>query len=577
MIQPLSKFATLRHTLLVLSVATLAMPACKKEGAIPTSATGRVTDFAEHLPAQAEGAVFVGDLKAMRETLTTVKTEVGTVVPQIEGIQKEITNELGVDILDAASYAQAGIADAGIATAFVKDRIALFVYVNDAQKFDTFFAEKAKKLSGSDAAAKAETINDLQVKLVGDGPKQVAWVHDGKLVIIGLSGPTGESATAAGQFVAGLAKTDKAASMASSESFKRFNKALPGDKYAVTAFGNPVSLAETAPFKEATAEAANDPGAKESIEWYKKNAESLGLGLAQENRELKVTAFFGPSADLAAKVKALSEDVPKSPWTGFASKQTVLGLRTAINALKAYTLVKDTMPAADRAEFEKGLAEGANEIGVNVEQDIINNLTGNFGLFFYGLNMGKAMAAAQNPAAALGAVNVVFGAQFKDKAKLAESFNKILTKMNEKAKERAGEAEFTPLAASDFADGGKTLALPDGAGAIYIVNDMLIYGTAEATPEQLQASIAGKSEKLGDDLGLRFSADAPYNGLYVNFPAINAMLGPMAAMEPRLAILQRLEAASLTADANDQGLMLNLRLRLQPAAAGGGAAAPAQP
>lgn len=565
MVQPQSKLYSLRHALIVTALATIALPACKKEGEIPSSPAARVVDLAEHLPATTEGAVFVGDLKAMRETLTTIKAEIGPLVPQLEGYQKEISNELGLDVLDAATYAQAGIADAGTGVAYINGQVALFVYVQDPVKFDTFFAERAKKVTGATAEPKTETVNELQVKVVGELPKQVAWVHAGKLVIIG-SKTANAAADGPGvaQLVAGLAKTDKTQSLATTAAFKDFNKALPGDKYAMTVMGNPKALAETKEFKELEAETSKDASAQESLSWYKKNTASIGAGLAKENRELKLSLFYGASDELKGKLKELTGDVPKSPWSNFATKQTVLGLRTAFNFAKAYSLIKETMPEKDRTEFQQEMAKGGEKFGVNLEQDILNNLTGNFGVFFYGLNMGKAMTAGQNPDAMMSAVNLVAGAQFKDKAKLTSTFDKVVAAINAPGEDGAPSAN---LAVADF-EGGKSLALPQDSGTIYLKDDMLFFAAAESNADQIKATLAGKGDKLTDDLGIRFSADAPYNGIYLNTPALMSTLGPLAAMSPWVASLDKLEAASLTADTHDQGMTTTLRLRLKPAQGG---------
>ena len=555
------------RALLLGAALAITLPACKKAGAIPTSAEGRVVDFAEHMPADAEGAIFVGDLKAMRASLTTVKAELGTIVPQLEGMQKEITDNLGVDLLDAASYAQAGIADAGMGAVYVKDRLTFMVYVEDEAKFDAFFAEKAKKVVASDAAPAAETIEGAQIKVLGQGDRQIAWTYDGKLAILTFPMLAEAATSTSPKLAAALAKTDKKASLASTDSFKRYAKALPADQYAVSAYGNPKALLALPQVKQASDQAAQqDPSAKQSLEWLNKNAESLGLGLAQQNREVKLTSYFGPSADFAAKVKAIGSDVPKSPWGSFATKDTVVGLRTGFNGPLAVKTMVEVMDPEARKKFDEAIKEGSEAMGINLEQDVLNNLTGNLGVFFNGINLGKAMQASQNPAAAIGAANLVVGAQFKDKAKL----NEVVTKLLDKAKAEAGDA----VSASDF-EGGKAIALPDGAGRVIVKDDLLLYAAPEATDEQLKAALSGKTEKLGGDLGTRFAADAPYNGLFVNFPAVVAMLGPMAAMSPQLAILQRIDAASITADSDAQGMTLNLRVMLKNAPAAP-AAAPAK-
>lgn len=549
------KTVRLMAATLTVSLMALTITACKPKGAIPKSADGRVEDFAKHLPGTTQGAVFVGELGKMRSTLTTIKTEIGSVVPQVEAMQKEFTKEINLDVFDVKTYEAAGIADAGMGAAFVQERIVLMIYVKDQQKFDTYLANNLKKATGGDAP-KVETVDGAKVKVMGAGDKQVAWIHDGKLAIITTPAPEGKSSVTAPALAASLTKTAKDKNLAATPAYARYKKAYPADKFALTVFGNAAEIAKSEHFKRAVEDAAkNDPNAKASVEWYQKNAQALGLGLAQQNNELRLKAFFGGTDAFNKEITALGKGVAKAPWKKFVTKKTILGVRSSLNLVAAWTLFKASMPAEERTKIEKSLKEDSAKFGMDLEKDVLANLTGNIGVFFNGIDLAALMAAQKNPMSAVNGLNVVVGVQVKDKEKAKKLLGAIVEKSQGK------------LTLGDW-EGGHKMAI-EGAGNIYLKNDLVLFGTPKATGEEIKSYLAGKTEQPTNELGQRFAKDGPYNGIYLNVSEVASLLGPLLAMAGEAAaVVQRIDAMALEADGGADGMNLTLKVQLKPTAGG---------
>jgi hypothetical protein len=558
-----SEKQSMRWALSLVCVASLSLMACgAKKGEMPKTADGRVEDFANHLPASAEALLVSGDLMKLKDAAAKVSTTIEAISPETGAARKEVEKELGITLTDSASWAQTGINTAGgFAVAPVQGRVVIMTYVEDRLKFDTFVTERAKKAFSVTEAAKVEKLGDLEVKSMGkDDGEGISWAHDGKLVIISTSLMEKEGAfeKATPKVIESIIKQDAKASMGSTAEFKRFAKAY-GESYALTAFVNAKSMLASTALKKQIDDAAADPASKQSIEWLKQYAEMAGLGLAVNGDELTVNALFGPTAEYLTKVKGLGKDVPASPFAGFANDSTMLGLRTAVNGPLAWEFYKTALPKEQVDQINKGLAEAGEGLGVNLEQELISNLSGNFGVFFYGIDIGALMGGMNNPQVAMQALSLAVVLEFKDAAKLQALVDKLLAKLPPGA-----------ITAKDVA-GAKVYPIPGDAGTLFIKGGLVAFGTKPMTEEAMTNYIDGKTtgKKLAETtqpLGKTFGDAKPFNGLYLNVAKIVAVVSPLMGGSPMVEGLKKLNEASLSYDATDAGLTMDLRIVTTPPA-----------
>lgn len=558
-----SEKRTMRWALPLVCVASMSLMACgTKKGEMPKTADGRVEDFANHLPASVEAMLVSGDLMKMQAAATKITTTLESVSPDVAAGRKEIEKELGITLTDAQSWAQTGInTSGGFAVAPVQGRVVIMTYVEDRLKFDTFMTERAKKALDVTDAPTVEKVGELEVKSMGkEDTKGLSWAHDGKLVIISTSLLEKEGAfeKSTPKVIEGIVKQDAKASMGSTAEFKRFTKAF-GDEYALTTYVNAKAIFASPTFKKELDEAAADPAMKQSMDWLKAYSEMGGLGLSVNGDEIKVSGLYGPTAEYLAKAQALNKDVPASPFGAFANDTTMIGIRTAVNGAMAWDLYKSALPKEQMDQINKGLEEAGKELGVDMEKELIANLSGNFGVFFYGVDIGAMMGGMNNPQQAIQALSLAIVLEFKDAAKLQALVDKLLTKVPPGA-----------ITAKDV-DGAKVYPIPGDAGSIYIKDKVLAFGTKPVSEESMINAIAGKTtaKKLAESdlaLGKKFGAAEPFNGLYVNVTKITATVSPLLGNNPTLEGFKKLSEASLSYGVNEHGIVSDLRVTTAPAA-----------
>lgn len=549
----IERAALLSTTLLIASA--LCLTGCDKKGTIPNDAKGRIEGMAAHLPASTEAAVFIGDVAQFRSTMTTINTTLGEAVPELAATQKQLEAELGFDPLDANAWKLAGIPDKSAVTiAFVNNRTVIMTYVEDRQKFDTMLADKAKKALDTTEAPKSEEIDGKQVKTLGTGSEQIAWLHDGKLAIIAtsvLDEKLGGDPAPANQFVARLPAVQEAQSAAKTPQFAQFMKGISTD-YAVAGYANMQAALKNEAIKKEFAK-EEDPNAKQLLERFEKEAQVLGFGLIQQGNEIKLTAFYGADEATNKEIAALGKPTEKSPFGGFSAENTLLGLRTAFDSQKVWAYYMKNLPADQRQQIVDGLQQASQGAGLDLEKDVINNLTGNVGLYLYGLNIGGIMAGMNDPERLVQALNLALAVQFKDE----KSASLVMEKM-----QAALETPPTDV------NGVKVVSLANNTASIYQKGNLLVIGTKEFEQATALKHIAGEAPqgKLSGALGKDFASDAPYGGLYLNIDKIGAIVGAVAGGTPVSQVLGKLSEAALTTDSNDSGIYLNLRLILKQAA-----------
>ncbi len=545
---------TLPLTATIGMFALMSFTGCDKKGtaSIPKDADSRISTMAAKLPAGTEAALFVGDVAKMRTSLNDINT-LSDAIPELGATQKQVEAEIGFDPLDANSWKQAGIPDnSALSVSFVNNRTVIMVFVEDRQKFDTMLSEKLKKAMDSTEAPKAQDVGGKQVKVMGKDKEQIAWLHDGKLAIIATSVLdekfTYGDTSGAADFVAKLPATKEAESALKTPQFAQYTKGITSD-YSVGAFANIQAILKNEALRKEI-EQNQDPSTKEIYDRLEKEAQIAGLGLHQDGQSFKITALYGADEATNKELAALGKPTAKSPFTPFASESMLLGVRTSLNTEKLWAYYMKNLPEEQKAQIVKGLQDAGKQAQIDIEKDIINNLTGNVGIFLYGLNAGAMMGAMNNPQKAAQSLNLAVGVQFKDA--------KNITMLLDKVKAQAG---ITPVEK----DGVQVIMLPQEMGAIYVKDNLLVFGAKELKEADALSLMNGKAPngKLSGELGSQFASDAPYGGLYVNIDKVSAIVNLLAANTPVSDVLNKIGEVALTTDNTDGGEALNLRFTLK--------------
>lgn len=549
-----------RSALVLGMVASLG--ACSKKpgvASVPNTPEARVEAIAQQLPGSTDGAFIMADVKQAQTIAASLKDRFGQVAPELNEAQKEAQSELGFDILEPGSTAQAGLAaENSMVIASVNTRMIIATFVDDRAKADAFLAAKFQKALKVTTPPKVEKAGEAEIKVLAkDADDKIAWAYNGKLLVIGLQpgkeqvlpGQAADVVKIVGDIVSG-AKKDPAQSFASNALFKKVRGAY-GKEYPIQA-----ALTIT-PEMVKEAESKMDEDQKKGLEWFKKNADGFGLGVKGTETAVHVRGMVSTTPAYTATMKSLGEGVTKSAFPGFATDKALLVLRSGFNFEKAWPLYQTTLPKEQVEQMQAAFKSNSEKLGMSFEDDVVKNYTGNAGVYFYGLDMMKAMMAFQTKQipAILQSLHLAVALQFKDAKKL----NALVDKVLELAK-----GQEMALAVTEK-DGIRTISLPDEAGAIHIKDGALVLATPLVTGDKVAALLNGKEAKLTSDLGKTFAQDGPTNGLYVNVQQIASLI-PGGGGLPQLEAVKQIKEASLTVDANDNGMFADLQISLNPPA-----------
>lgn len=543
-------------------------------GGTPDSAADRVEDMASNLPQDTPFTLVVGDLKGMRNSLETTRDTLGDSVPMADLVQEQVKNELGIDLMDSESWKKSGIdADSGMMLAAVGQHPVLVTYVADQQKFEKAFADQLKKSMDIEGMVKNEKAGDQQVKVLGKDDQTVAWAYDNKLVaaVFPKSADLEEVSSAlkfdgAKDLAAKLVGIEDAKSLASVDAYKKFNKALASDQSMALFINTGVALDDET-VKQL--KQRQDPIGQATISWIDKNVDALGFSMHAEGNKLKVRTWAGLPDKVVKRATEIMTPPTKAPIEAFATENTMAGLRTSVDMAKLWSFYKESLPEEQRTQMLSQLDTSSKRMGLDIEKDIINKMTGNLGVVFYGVDPGMLEAAGGNVLAGAGNPAKFFAVlvpvQFKDKA----SIDKIAAV----AMEQTGGM----IARTKVADGIEKFAVQNVAqsyGRVFVKDNLLVYATDAFSDEAVVKYINDKREEKNLnavdklDLGKAFASGEKYNGLYLNFVRAQEQLGGALAQQYPQAVdfMKKLEEAALTSEVGENGAYLDLTIDLAPQA-----------
>ena len=571
-----------RWTLLALLlslVATGAVVGCEggcsgcgsSEEAIPATAEARVSDLAAHLPKGTEVVVFAADLPELREALQTLKTRLGD-LGLADTLQQQVENELGIDLLDPKSWEQAGIApNAGLALAYWRDRVIVLTYVEDRQRFEGLLADRTKKAFGIEAVVKNRTEGGSEMKILSEDPaRQIAWTYDGKLVMVSMPATSVDGALEKGSatvVLADVAGTKEPASLASKPEFEAFRKALIGE-FPLAVYVNTQAYLER---PEVQAELKADPRVAAGLTWTKANVDFVGAGLDAEGDQVVLKGYMGTKPAVTKAFEAVVGGPEDSALARFATENTLLGLRFNVDWDRAWALSLASMPEDQRRALQRDLKQLSDGLGLDVEAELLSKLTGDAGLYFYGIagsplqlmNLSSYAEAARK-------AGVIVAVELESAEAAANLVEKLRPLIEARAEIRPLMVEGAPVEGYTVIDLAKTM-MP--IGRIYIRGPVVAFATSAFGESSIREYFEAKrpeanlAEVEGLDLGADFAAGETFNGLYFNSARARENLGAALGMLGADQALESIQEAALKLGVGDFGPHATLVIDLAPSAA----------
>lgn len=347
---------------------------------VPSTAHGRVQALAEHLPADVDMALFFPDLPGVRSSLAMLAGRFSGSLP-VDAYTREITEVLGVDLLDEASYSAAGIApNGGFAFATVKGAPLLLIYLTDPVRFETQVIGALRKHYRVAETPKVDPATGT-VTLVGSGVEFSYKILPGGLAVLVGRPPVGKRGSA--ELLAEIVNPQE--TLADLGSFENF-AARVADAWPASVYLSTRKVVEL--YKGV------DPSLKkyqwEVIDAFADNIEWVGAGWSADPKAAHGRAFFGIKPETLKSIAGLDRPPKAAPdFKRIVPDKAYLFVRTSINAKVFWREYQKLMPKK-QLRFLKHLFKNVKaSTSIDLEADLVNNMTGNVGLVVTDIDLSK--------------------------------------------------------------------------------------------------------------------------------------------------------------------------------------------
>lgn len=518
---------------------------CGSKDSIPAKPIDRVKNIGEQLPKSTEAVLFLSDLKATRTALNDVKSRLPN-ADVVESVQKQFQTNFGIDLLDRESWGRAGIApDSSMAIAIHRSRVVAITYVEKKQLFEKTMTDKAKNAFQIEAVTKNQTVGGHSMKVLSDDPaKQIAWMYKGKMALVVLPATSSDGALEKGTaslILSSLASAE-GETLAKSANFKSFVSDV-ADKFPASLFINPEAYVASSEFQK---KAEQDPTLAAGAKWSNENIEYAGIGLRADQNNVELKALVGMQPELAKEALAAAKSAKSVDWSGYATDKVMLGIRTSVDWSKVWALFTKNLPDDERRSMLRQLKQTGQSLNLDLEKDVLEKLTGNAGVFFYGIGGGLSGAGA-NLASVLERAGLMLAFQFDSPESVQNLASKIMSRL-------AMMASLRPLQVDGEAiEDWKVIEFTgdDQPGRIYLHKDTVLFATTAFSEKSVLEYATNKRDekRIKDvdrlDKGKAFAHDDAFTGIYFNAERAKDNLGSLLMMVPEARILNEIEEASL--------------------------------
>ena len=488
---------------------------------IPATPAERLAAFSARLPAQTDLAFFLVDMDGVRGSLSSLtKTFEGSL--PLDVYRQEVKQVVGIDLLDKATYAGAGIhPDGGIAVGYYRGSPVVLLFVEDRARFKEGAVANLKRHYRIEAAD--EAVADLPGAYSVKGPGvEFAWLHlpGGMTAIVGP--PVGAEATPGRDCVVALkevAALTEAASLGKVEGFDGF-RAEVGEKWPASIYLNTPRLLSIYQSVDPSLKVYQ----KEIIDTVGEQVRWAGAGGRADGARAEGILFLGVSAETLKKFEGIDKPPKPSPrFKVMINDKAFAFVRTSVNAAQFWREYYGLMPERQKAYFKKVVGNLKSTTSIDVEKDLIDNLTGNIGLAIYGVD--PLMLMARRATERMTVVTLAAHVQVKDPAAIAALLDKLATELGGAVLKRQVPGGLT---AWGF-DPNSSTAPPF---TLYLKDDVLTVASSRLGDERMSAAMLGSGPKLfervsGPATKALLEGEAS-TGLYINVPRVRDQVGLLA-------------------------------------------------
>ena len=545
-----------------------------ERGASGVDAANSSEAFAKKIPASAELAVFVGDWKSLRDSITATERQLGGEFP-IEAGLAEIKRMLGIDPRDIEALRLKGIkTEAGAAVVQIDGQWLIYIPTEKSSVFEALVmglgqkrfnaVEKVvtKEIGGKmvsfllDKSAKPEA--GQQNPMLTASNVVISWtIIDGVVVLYPgktLLGNSKDPEIVLGSVLRLTAET----SMFALPSFETLRSAL-GSRYPIFGLYDVVGVLK----KESAA--SKDPVEVEALQKMSTQFLHAGVGLQVTDQKVDVEALALATPEAAKRFKASSLAQSEFGLEGALSDKNALLIKLAMDPVVFFNQMRADMREDERKLFDATLAELKAQRKVDVAGELLPTLDGNLVVTLNGVDrngIAKAfLMGSQDVLSIMGALDLTVSFGVKD----AKALNNVLGGVQEAASGFISKEDSDGLTLYRVKPlGGGAQAKPLLSAAVGAKQLVLWPGKVDEKVGMTSAKLASSTRSVAASkpLGNSILSERSRSGLVVDVPLLSSMLSDVGGGQAAqlLSMLKPFSGWFLTGKATDKGIAANLEL-----------------
>lgn len=568
------------------------------EASIPESSDKRMQATTQSLPSDAQMAVVFSDLatfrkggkeaKATIDRLTSTEKMLGTETRT--GFAKDFVGDASFEkMFEKKFWEERGVApDSSFALSAVDYNQVVQTYVDDKKAFE-------KTLTGDgDAKTKSMKVAEEDAKKLERDGKPVVWTYDGKQVTLVYPAeemkPENAEATPPKETLARVLKTEKKDSLHSTSGFKKFKNAA-GDRPSIV-------YLNLKPILESQDLEGRSDRYKQFAKALRTSVDGGGLIVdTSDNKRIETRLWVGLSEKGKKRFDKTFKTSVQADFTKFATQKTLAGLRLEVDWKALWNSVEGTMPKQQKTMLEAQFKKAKESTGLDIRKDVIGNLSGQAGIFIYGIGGKASPELLAQPTRALQDLEALYVMKFGDAETLSNIADTVAGLSEDylelrplQVGEEGEKVESIQVLDMKMPPGGMTQLAAGQPPAEsegdeepkpaplrgYVHEDTLMLAASAIPEKRVRTMLTGNGEGDGPlsdaknlDLGAKFAKTERMSGLYLNFERLrgifsNILQSPTIPTNIRESV-GKLEEGLLSTTPKEKGLFVDLTLDLVPA------------
>jgi hypothetical protein len=303
--------------------------------------------------------------------------------------------------------------------------------------------------------------------------------------------------------------------------------------------------------------------------WAKKHVTSGGVGFDYTDGVAVVRGWTGMDADAVSTFRAMSEARSTYEWADFGVADTLMGLRLAFHPQKGLDFMRsNVMTEQERKDFEASLEalSSSSSMNIDVQKDVVDALTGQVGFFLHDIEIPEQLGrmGIATMAQSLKGMLVV---QFKD----AEARDTLLKALYGAVPTRDFDPQPVETAEGESdAEVQVTRSPIPVAPNLYLHKNVAMLATSGVGDDEARAFLMGtrKDKNLtqleGRALGAEFVSADHFNGVYVNYERVHAILPDAGIFTSAKSLSEPFKEQLFQARVVDSGVFYEAQTELNP-------------